>query len=53
MNAKLEGFPEDIKTLQNELYYLKARVQELEVKKSRLADEENNSVVQHGNSEQK
>ena len=50
-NAKLEGFPEDIKTLQNELYYLKARVQELEVKKSRLADEENNSVVQHENSE--
>ena len=34
MNAKLEGFPEDIKKLQNEVYYLKARVQELEVKKS-------------------
>ena len=51
MNTKLEGFPEVIKTLQNELYYLKARVQEMEVKTARLADEENNSVVQHGNSE--
>ena len=50
MNAKLEGFPEDIKKLQNEVYYLKARVQELEVKKSPIT-EENTTIVQRSNSE--
>ena len=50
MNAKFEGFPEDIKKLQNEVYYLKARVQELEVKKSPIT-EENITVAQRSNSE--
>ena len=45
MNTKLDGFPEDIKKLQNELYYLKARVRELELENVGIAEQSNNDSV--------
>ena len=45
MNTKLDGFPEDIKKLRNELYYLKARVHELEIENVRIAEQSNNNSV--------